>query len=138
MRLWHKDLIPVLPRKQLIGQWRECCLIAKNIAQKEKPNHLLVNRIMNYPLSHFYSYGMSIYDELTKREYNVKADNFVKWFDPNMAERFHVSYIFNDWHNNRYFQQCFYNLEEKYDCGGISEEEWRGIVQYVQNRYKRH
>lgn len=25
MRLWHKDLIPYLPRQQLLGQWRECC-----------------------------------------------------------------------------------------------------------------
>ena len=35
MRLWHKDLIPLLPRQQLVGQWRECCLIAKQIAAKE-------------------------------------------------------------------------------------------------------
>jgi uncharacterized protein (TIGR02328 family) len=34
MRLWHKDLIPILPDKQLLGQWRECCLIAKNIKEK--------------------------------------------------------------------------------------------------------
>jgi uncharacterized protein (TIGR02328 family) len=34
MRLWHKDLISVLPRQQLLGQWRECCLIARNIAEK--------------------------------------------------------------------------------------------------------
>lgn len=31
MRLWHKDLITVLPSMQLKGQWRECCLIAKAI-----------------------------------------------------------------------------------------------------------
>ena len=34
MRLWYKYLIGVLPQKQLLGQWRECCLIAKNIAEK--------------------------------------------------------------------------------------------------------
>lgn len=28
MRLWHKDLIPALPRKQLLGQWRELCAIS--------------------------------------------------------------------------------------------------------------
>ena len=39
MRLWHKDLISVLPRQQLLGQWRECCLIARNIAEKNTPNH---------------------------------------------------------------------------------------------------
>ena len=41
MRLWHKDLIPYLPKQQLISQWRECCCIAKNIADNGTPNHLL-------------------------------------------------------------------------------------------------
>lgn len=25
MRLWHEELIPLLPRQQLLGQHRECC-----------------------------------------------------------------------------------------------------------------
>ena len=49
MRLWHKDLIDVLPNGQLLGQWRECCAIARNIKAKGTPNHLLVNKIMDYP-----------------------------------------------------------------------------------------
>lgn len=28
MRIWHTDLIKVLPREQLISQWRECSSIA--------------------------------------------------------------------------------------------------------------
>ena len=36
MRLWHKDLICVLPKNQLLGQWREVCLIAKEIAMLQK------------------------------------------------------------------------------------------------------
>ena len=31
MRLWHVDLIEVLPRKQLLSQWRECCCIARRV-----------------------------------------------------------------------------------------------------------
>ena len=50
MRLWHKDLITVLPRQQLMAQWRECCCIIKNITEKGTPNHLLVNKIMNYDI----------------------------------------------------------------------------------------
>lgn len=39
MRLWHKDLIifHILPNKQLVGQWRECCCIAKNIQDNKTP-----------------------------------------------------------------------------------------------------
>lgn len=35
--------------------------------------------------------------------------------------------IFADWHNDRYLSQCFYNLQEKYDCGGINETEY-GLI----------
>ena len=27
MRLWHYKLIPYLPKKQLVSQWRECIAI---------------------------------------------------------------------------------------------------------------
>ena len=56
MRLWHKDLIPVLPRQQLLSQWRECCCIARNIVENGTPNHILVNKILDYPINRdFYS-----------------------------------------------------------------------------------
>ena len=48
MRLWHKDLIPVLPRQQLLSQWREVCGIARDINAEGTHNHLLVNRVSNY------------------------------------------------------------------------------------------
>ena len=49
MRLWHKDLIGVLPQKQLVSQWRECCAIVRNIAVNGSPNHIPVNKVMDYP-----------------------------------------------------------------------------------------
>ena len=30
MRLWHQDLIKLLPREQLLGQNRECCALRGN------------------------------------------------------------------------------------------------------------
>ena len=126
MRLWHKDLISVLPRQQLLGQWRECCLIAKNIAENGTPNHILVNKIMEYPLEHFHYYTGMIHDEMLNRGYKVNYSRFDKWLH---LEENHCTYdkLFNDWHNRRYFIQCYYNLQEKYDCGGITHEEWRKI-----------
>lgn len=32
--------------------------------------------------------------------------------------------------NNRYLTQCFFNLQEKYDCGGITDEEWGQIEEF--------
>ena len=30
MRLWHEELISKLPRQQLLGQHRECCVLRGN------------------------------------------------------------------------------------------------------------
>lgn len=136
MRLWHKDLIPVLPRQQLLGQWRECCLIANNIKEKGTPNHLLVNKIMDYPIVHFRIYSQLIYFELLYRDFKVNEKSFSKWIplfteDPAPA----YSDLFSTWHNDRYLNQCLANLQEKYDCGGIGICEYEKIVDFVKKKY---
>lgn len=137
MRLWHKYLIGVLPKQQLLGQWRECCLIAKNIAEKGTPNHILVNKIMEYPIEHFLIYCDSVYEEMCFRRYKCDPNKVMKYVDAlgfDLKKRYEVCYldIFSDWHNDRYLKQCMFNLQEKYDCGGIPETEWVDI----KNRYE--
>ena len=134
MRLWHKDLIPVLPRQQLLGQWRECCLIAKQISETGTPNHLLVNKIMDYPLSHFFTYSQYIAEEMHSRGYKYDFNKFNKWLPRGTGIYGYVPYcwVFKNWHNDRYLKQCLFNLQEKYDCGGISEEEWQKIVEMAE------
>lgn len=123
MRLWHKDLITFLPRQQLIAQWRECCCIAKNIFEKGTPNHLLVNKILNYDLKHFYTYGLYVCVEMIHRGYKCDSRKFDRYFSSGEIIK-DFSELFNEWHNERYLDQCYYNLQEKFDCGGIPEEEW--------------
>lgn len=136
MRLWHKNLIQVLPRKQLLGQWRECCLIAKNIKEKGTPNHILVNRIMEYPIEHFFIYCDSVYEEMCFRGYKCDPNGIMKYADDlgfDIRKRYEVCYldIFSDWHNDRYLRQCYFNLQEKYDAHGIEEWEWSRICDYI-------
>ena len=129
MRLWHKDLIPYLPRQQLLGQWRECCLIAKNIAEKGTPNHLLVNRIMDYPLCHFSLYSEMVFSEMLARGFNCELIKFTKYL-PLGSTAISKNDLFANWHNDGYYIQCYYNLQEKYDCGGITAEEWKRVPIY--------
>ena len=136
MRLWHKDLISVLPDKQLLGQWRECCCIARNISVNGSPNHLLVNKIMNYSKWHFMKYTIEVCKELEKRGYKIKRYTFFKWFDEwndGTIKTHDIDYdeLFTDWHNKRYLKQCFYNLQEKYDCGGMTVTEYTNILNVV-------
>lgn len=129
MRLWHKDLIPYLPRQQLLGQWRECCAIAKSIAEKGTPNHVLVNRIMEYPIDNLDSYTSLIYAEMHKRGYSPDWSRY-RYYRPTMVINcsLYGNDLFHGWHNDRYLRQCLYNLQEKYDCGAIPEYEWKKIT----------
>ena len=127
MRLWHKDLIPLLPRQQLLGQWRECCLIAKQIAEKGTPNHVLVNKIMLYPEESFNRYAAEIYIEMKKRIYEPDWDRFMEWRSLPMDADKHED-MFSGWHNDRYLKQCLANLQEKHDCGAIPDDEWEKIA----------
>ena len=131
MRLWHKDLIPVLPRQQLLGQWRECCAIMRNIETKGTPNHVLVNKIMDYPPMHIYVYASIIHDEMKNRGYRCNFEKFMDSYE--MAGEFDElstvgsESVFDGWMNERYLTQCYFNLQEKYDCGSITEDEWKKI-----------
>lgn len=142
MRLWHKDLIKALPRQQLLSQWRECCCIAKNLAKNGTPNHILVNEITKYTPFHFETYTNMVLNEMEKRNYKISEkalSNFRKNFnmydatiDYAKIPKSHwlngnVSNIFCFWHNSRYFFQCYYNLQEKYDRGMFSNDEWLKI-----------
>lgn len=135
MRLWHKDLIPYLPRQQLLAQWRECCAIASNIAKKGTPNHLLVNKIMKCPIDYFHFYTSYVIDEMKKRNYKVNDKSIIN-FTINQPTFINLYYctihriginIYPDWHNERYLKQCLFNLQEKFDCGGIPKDEWKVI-----------
>ena len=127
MRLWHKDLLPVLPRQQLLSQWRECCCIARNISINGTPNHLLVNKVLDYPLEHLALYSSRVAEEMKHRGYSCNMALYSKHLSLD-SNGLSDDDLFEGWHDNRYLRQCLLNLEEKYDCGGISHEEWQKIL----------
>lgn len=132
MRLWHKDLIEVLPRQQLLGQWRECCAIMSNIAKNGTPNHMLVNKVMDYDIAHLYWYATEVYAEMKIRGYNPNADAFCSKYskvanDKHWPSLIETKDLFPGWMNDRYLRQNYYNLQEKHDCGAITDEEWQKV-----------
>ena len=133
MRLWHYELIKVLPEAQIRGQWRECCCIAKSIKEKGTPNHILVNKVMNYDIKHFEHYAFLVVQEMKKRGHKINESCFTKYYPLINKIEFKTlnENLFDGWHNGKYFIQCYYNLQEKYDCGGISQEEWDEIVRLI-------
>lgn len=145
MRLWHKDLLPYLPMQQMVSQWRECCAIVGRLnGPDHSPNHVLVNKITDYDPAHFNAYTNLVIEQFNIRGYSM-ADKPIKDFDQNykgwvnwlkaeMPWRIDPDIvvpkdeIFKAWMNKRYLRQCYYNLEEKFDCGGIPEDEWDRVI----------
>lgn len=131
MRLWHKSLIHSLPREQLVAQWRECSAIAGNIATRGTPNHILVNRVLDYDFDHFITYSKMIRDEMTRRKYRTmdsvwnKIVSLKPDWKPVPEEK-----LFKEWMDDIYLDICYHNLLEKYICGGIAEEDWLPIYDF--------
>ena len=128
MRLWHKNLIEALPREQLVAQWRECSAIAGNIQTKGTPNHILVNKVLDYDFDHFITYAKMVRAEMSKRGYRTMDSvwNKIVALKPDWKP-IPFQDIYLEWMNDDYFKICYYNLYEKYLCGGIREEDWEKI-----------
>ena len=128
MRLWHKDLISVLPREQLVSQWRECSSIAGAIQKNGTPNHLLVNFVLDYDYDHFISYTYYIRKEMQNRCYRTMDSVWDKItrLKPNW-NLLQPHEIYPEIMNDLYFIICYYNLKEKWLRGGISFKDWTQI-----------
>ena len=139
MRLWHWKLIKALPREQLVAQWRELSAIAGNLNTKGTPNHILVNKVLGYPRNHFVSYAYYVREEMTRRGYRTMESVWIKIFSTTDAnfKLVPIEELFPGWHNDRYLEQCYFNLEEKYDCGGVAQE-WFEKVQNIYFGVKYH
>lgn len=142
MRIWHKSLISALPREQLVAQWRELSAIAGNLGTKGTPNHILVNKVLDYPREHFISYAFWVRQEMTRRGYRTMDSVWDKIYctresDYGEIQILPLEDLFPDWHNDRYLEQCYFNLEEKYDCGGVAQE-WFEKVQNIYFGVKYH
>ena len=131
MRLWHKSLVKYLPDMQLRGQWRECVLIAKDLNEKGKTNHLLINILQDYTYDEFATYCWIVLNELDNRGINVTAASVRKIF--NKQYNLNCGDLFVGWHDKEYLRVCVCNLFEKYKFGRgksrVSQEEWDKILQ---------
>ena len=79
------------------------------------------------------TYTYYIYKEMKKRGYRINWNKFQKHSENHIFTT-EYNQLFKNWHNKRYLQQCLYNLQEKYDCGGISQEEWN----IIENKFKEY
>ena len=142
MKIWHKDLIKVLPRTQLIRLLKDCIRLAQfkmqygNITTADVRGSYpySVLRVNDYSIDDVLAYTKLVCDEIHKRLYSVSDKTMQELKHIYMVDALlhtndeeppylNIQYkdIFKGWHNKRYLKQCYYLLEEMYDCGVYSE-----------------
>ena len=142
MRLWHSDLIPYLPRSQLVAQWREL-----NSIFKKQDKHILINYIYNYPKEYLWHYTAKVIDEMQDR--NIKIRSYVNEYeyfkcrpdedynehDDKIRRSNAYKYRFKE-HNDEYLTICYYNLKEKYIRGqkDFDEKTWHKLDNFYKTR----
>ena len=116
MRLWHEQIIHLLPKNQLLGQHRECCALRGNGWNKK---HKTVDYVFKYSPYNLLIYHSKIMDEMEKRGYRVSTE----WRDKNYRgqkaksysnlEKINISSPTYKEHNSDYLLECIENLAGK-------------------------
>lgn len=85
--------------------------------------------MIDYDKSYFYTYVYLVVQEMKNRgiKYNEKYLEEIYAFCYEDTKNSGVYLLNYAVHNNRYFYQCYYNLQEKYDRGIITEAEFQKI-----------
>lgn len=116
MRLWHEELIPFLPRPQLLGQHRECCALrGKGWGRK----HATVDYIFSHSPLKLVQYHFLIMEEMEKRGYKVSADWWEKTYRGKVCpaypllEEIELSRPIYPEHDSSYLEECLGNLWQK-------------------------
>lgn len=128
MRLWHTELIPFIPKSQLLAQWREL----NSIFVKED-NHVLINYIYEYPKEDLYIYTQIVLKEMRARNITIRTiDKMDRYFvDLRLSENEYYP-PYSRHHNDKYLTICYYNLYEKYIRGqkDFTAEQFEALHQY--------
>lgn len=134
MRLWSYQMINVLPNEMLVSQWRELIAI-KRQWEKGTLNHRLVSYVKNYNKTYFLNYVSRVICEMDNRGIKYKQKYYDELFDFCQDDYFESMKTAEDIRNNiyaehnvRYFTQCYYNLEEKFDRGIIGDVDFSKII----------
>ena len=128
MRLWHKNLIEVLPSIVLLHLWKECCDISKRFGDLNEiqyfdgRNYVVISRVQ------FSTYCRMVHGELINRGWPCNISDVSKWLGE--FEECKDNDIFSTWHNNAYLWRCYDALEEMLDYGEISKDDFARVLGY--------
>lgn len=126
MRLWHQDLLPILPTAQLLGQHRECCALRGKGWGRP---HSTVNYVFTHPRWWLWLYHMQVMSVMLYHGYhpdmkwymfNYRGRNLAADTDPisssevnaKIKEMYEGKAVYPE-HNPNYLTECIDNLRSK-------------------------
>lgn len=128
MRLWHYRMLPYLPDAQLLGQVREAIAIMRQWRDKGKTNHLLINRVMDYPKSHLTTYYITHLAPAYLARFGKHPGYVEEFLNFSNREQLTTGKPFPGWHDDKYAMICLVNLLEKRlygkGSGQITQEDY--------------
>lgn len=119
MRLWHQDLLPYLPRAQILGQHRECCAL-RGLGWGKK--HSTVDYVFTHSVKRLVDYHFQVLKEMERRGYKpgqqwycseYRGKNSMPW--PCTLQSYDLSkeaLIYPE-HDDVYREECLANLRQK-------------------------
>ena len=114
MRLWHDQLIPFLPRQQLLGQHRECCALRGNGWGRK---HATVDYVFRHSPAFLVAYHFQVMAEMDVRGYkhakewdkpSYRGAKCLPWEE--LIVEFAMRYLE---HDKTYLEECLENLRKK-------------------------
>lgn len=133
MRLWHYELLPYLPDLQFKGQLRELVVIMRDWRDRGTTNHILINKVMEYPKTDLATYMLYYCGEYRLRYgVSVKEKILEEFFEFASVVGLFGYRPFKSWHTKEYLRSNMANLREKHFMGvgksRISDEEWETLL----------
>lgn len=131
MRIWSKNLIPVLPTKQLKAMRYELGDMIKQYPNIKNP---LVKFANEYDINVLGVYFIEVVTECEKRNINMRKDynqSIYNLIHNKSKEGFSFYGGFEE-DNNEYLKICYWNLYEKHLREIITNEDW----QKIKNKYQ--
>lgn len=117
MKLWHTDMIKILPRLQLLESHRELCALRGKAWGRK---HSMINYIFHHSWEYLYHYHKLVMTEMKARGYKpnpIWNDFYYRGkrlppIDPEWVTRTHRQSTYPE-HNRAYKIQCTKNLMGK-------------------------
>lgn len=95
---------------------------------------MLINFVYDNPRDDLYNYSVRVINEMCNRGYKLDLTKFYDCFAKDKID--YMKEPYPEKMDDEYLAICYFNLLEKYRCGGVTDEEWQKIDERAKQRVR--